>query len=658
MRSPRHTTAYRSISFMLAILLFLASFVSALNAPIAYASPGEGVSEISVPEEASSLSPDDPEVDATRIVAWPKESTNPEEVEESVIEVVEDMEASEETSIDAEIIANPGADDFESLVIVEGDEQVTEDLIDQMMATGLFETVDYDVLIDPLAVYTATPNDTLYPSAGSWGLKPFPGANFSAVWARLDLARGKSDTAPIAMIDTGFDLTLEDRGPNIVAAYDFALFRSSVTPQSRTQLAYHGTSTAGVIGAATNNKKGVAGAAWDNKVIIYKATDANDNLYLSAVTNSVNDVVAKRNARIINMSLGGTAFPSYFQMAIDSAVNSGILVVAAAGNTAQQGNVTLYPAAYPPVLSVASIGPTGAWSSFSTYNSEVNIAAPGEQISVLRYSNTYSYASGTSFAAPHVSAAAALVWRAAPNLSAAQVKNILINTAKPIGTKGNTKTGAGALDAAMAYETALGLPFQPKITRVDRGRGNVKLTWSYNTNSPHSVTGYVLWYRASSQKNWSVRNISTQAKQYSYTVGGLKDNTKYYFKVAALTTKGKGPFSTYVEGTTYPPSVLSSKQTMKIRRGQSAWLYVAPHYCVRRSQKVTWKSSNPRVATVSNLGKAAMKKGSGAWTGTSLTDKAVARKGRKLVIKGERKGTCYLTFSSSGATRKVKVVVY
>lgn len=615
------------------------------------------VNETAELEGFNPLSPDEPEVDASRIVAWPKENVSSEEIEESIADLAEGLDTAKEI----ELISNPEEDDSESLVIVEGDPESTEDLMEQMMASGLYEVVDYDVLLDPLATYKAKPNDKYYAdknlAEGSWGLGAFPGANFSELWARLDLAKGKPNTAPIAVIDTGFDLSLEDRGSNIVAGYDFALNKKTVTPQSKTQIAYHGTSTAGVIGAATNNKKGVAGAAWDNRIIVYKATDANNNLYLSTVTNSINDVVEKRNARIINMSLGGTTFPAYFQKAIDAAVDAGILVIAAAGNTAQSGNVVLYPAAYSRVLSVASIGPTGKWSNFSTYNSGVDIAAPGEQVAVMRHSNTYSHASGTSFAAPHVSAAAALIWRASPELSALQVRNLLTSTAKPIGARGNTKTGAGALDADAAYELALGLPYQPKITKVTRGDKSVKLSWSCDTQCNRPVTGYILQYRSSNQEKWTSVTLNTKAKNHSYTVQNLKEGKKYYFRIATVNDKGKGPVSASVASTTYPLSIKSTKSTVEIKKGKTVTIRVAPQYCTKKSVKVNWSSSKPKIASISTMGKDPMAKGKGSWSTKALTDSSVAKNGKKLTIKGLKKGTCYITFTSGTAKCKVKVIV-
>jgi len=603
------------------------------------------------------LSVDDPGVDSSRIIAWPKEEVSSDDVEEIISEVSDVLDAEEDTAI----IANPDDSDKESLVIIESDEEITEDFMVEMMASGLFEAVDFDVLIEPMATYVAVPNDPYYNKAthksGCWALNSFPGANFAPAWSRLGMARGKSDAAPIAVIDTGFYMTSADKGPNIVAGYDFGSGRTNVNPQSSAALASHGTNVAGIIGAATNNGKGIAGAAWDNKIIVYKVADSNNGIYLSAVANSINDVVAKKNARIITMSLGGPSFPSYLQQAIDNAVAANILVIASAGNNAQSGNPVLYPAAYPPVFSVASINSQGQWSSFSTYNSAVDIAAPGENVLIMDKGNTYIQGSGTSYAAPHVASAAALVWRAAPDLTATQVQKILTGTAKPIGVRGNSKTGAGALNASAAFESALGLPYQPQISRISRGQKKVTVVWNKDAQCPFPATGYILQYRAKNKTTWNTVEISSKASSYSYTVKGLKDNTTYYFRVRTVNAKGKGPYSKQATSTTYPVSMLTSKSTITIKRGKTATIRVAPHYCVKQSQTVNWSSSKPKIASVTTTGSSAQKKGKGSWKTNTITNKNVSKNGKSIKIKGLQRGTSYITFSSGGSLKRVKVVV-
>jgi len=669
MSSIKQARYVRFNSLLLIAVLILATILPAMVASTTFAPRAHAAESIAVDtraqlhpqtedEDPDHLSIDDLGVDPTRIVAWPKPDATPEEIEDSISEVIDDLDVAEQT----EIISNPDEDDEKTLVIVESDPEATEGIITELMDSGLYDIVDFDVLLEPLVTYVAAPNDPYYSSnvkaQSSWALNAFPGGNFSPIWPRLSLARGNPNTAPVAVLDTGFDMNVEDRGANIVAGYDFGSNRASVIPQSNASTSRHGTATAGVIGAATNNKKGVAGAAWDNKVIVYKVADADNNIYLSAVTNAIFDVTNKGNARIINMSLGGVAFPSYLKQAIDAAIAKDILVIASAGNSAMLGNQAYFPANYTPVFSIASIGQTGQWSPFSTYNSNVDMAAPGEMIATLGRSNQYTYLSGTSFSAPHVAAAAALVWRASPELSSAQVQSILIKTARPVGTRGNQKTGAGALDAAAAFETALGLPHAPKITKLECKTNGVKVSWTRDTLCTNPSTGYILQYRANNHNTWTNVTVNTKEKAYSYTVTGLKENTKYLFRVATVNSKGKGPFSPNATGTAYPLTILSTHSTIKIKRGKSATIRIAPHYNVKKNVRVDWSSSKPKVSGITTTGRTPFQKGRGYWKAYTLTDTSVAKNGKKITIKGQTKGTSTITISSGYAKKQIKVVVY
>jgi len=603
------------------------------------------------------LSVDDPGVDPTRIVALPKDDTSAKEVKDSIIDAADHFDAMPHITI----VDNPGDADKETLVIVESKPEVTEDLRDKMYETGLYEVVDFDVKVS-VGAYSSAPNDPYFSTktgvAGSWGLHAFPGGGFSTVWPQLANTKGDANTAPVAVLDTGFDMSAADRQANIVAVYDFGSGRSNVNPESTLSLAYHGTGTAGLIAAGTNNGIGVPGAAWNNKVLIYKVADANNEIYLSAVTNAINDVVEKGEARIINMSLGGSSFPSYFQMAIDSAVAAGILVVASAGNYAQDGNPVTYPAAYPPVLSVASIGMAGQWSLFSTYNTGVDMAAPGEMITVMAAHNSYLQSSGTSYSAPYVSAAAALVWRAAPNLTAAQVQSILLGTAKTIGTRGNTKTGAGGLNVDEAFHLAQGLPFAPTITAVSRGANKVTLTWKRDSACPYPPTAYIVQIRPSTTTTWrTVLRVSSAAESYSQLITGLKENQLYYFRVATVNENGQGPYSTAVATKPAARVVLSSKSALTIKRGYAGTLRVATRYPIKASMRINWKSSNRNIATVSSTGTVARRVGAGYWNTYSLTTQAVASSGHLVTIVGTGRGTAYITFTSSYTSYRVKVVV-
>ncbi|HEV2772426.1 MAG TPA: S8 family serine peptidase [Thermoleophilaceae bacterium] len=127
------------------------------------------------------------------------------------------------------------------------------------------------------------------------------------------------------------------------------------------------------------------------------------------------------------------------------------VLVAAAGNTGRREK--LYPAALPEVIAVGSVDLRGRRSSFSTWGDHVDIAAPGERI-VSAHRRGYRASSGTSFAAPFVTAAAALAIargrRAGRRLRPPEVREALLGSARALGGAPNDETGRGLLDAAGA----------------------------------------------------------------------------------------------------------------------------------------------------------------------------------------------------------------
>jgi subtilisin family serine protease len=162
-------------------------------------------------------------------------------------------------------------------------------------------------------------------------------------------------------------------------------------------------------------------------------------------------------AKVINMSFGTDddalepGSPKPHADVVRYAVDRGCVLVAASGNN---GKRTLYwPAAYPEVIAVGSVGPDRQASAFSTRGDHVALCAPGEQIHTLGLTG-YQRATGTSFAAPFVTAVAALMVargqkRSMP-LDATLVKTLLIDSVSPFAGTPPEGCGAGVLDAYAA----------------------------------------------------------------------------------------------------------------------------------------------------------------------------------------------------------------
>merc|ERR1712032_317304 len=155
-------------------------------------------------------------------------------------------------------------------------------------------------------------------------------------------------------------------------------------------------------------------------------------------------------AQIISMSLGGYGSVSYEQQAYkDLYEKFNIVTVAASGNTG--GYNAIYPAAYDHVISVASVNSNGDRSSFSTRNSKVDVAAPGESILSTWEDGTYATTSGTSMSCPHVSGVIALMLSYNPSATPSQIYSALTSSSENANTNGSdSDIGYGVVNALAA----------------------------------------------------------------------------------------------------------------------------------------------------------------------------------------------------------------
>ena len=157
----------------------------------------------------------------------------------------------------------------------------------------------------------------------------------------------------------------------------------------------HGTHVAGTIGAVGNNAVGGSGVCWTAKIMPVRVLDAGGSGRTSGILAGFDYAVAN-GAKVINMSLGGSGFSSLMNTAIVNANTSGVLVIASAGNSAVNNDVSpSYPASYaqPNIISVAATTQTDTLASFSNFGtSSVDIAAPGTNIksTVVDRLNNYS----------------------------------------------------------------------------------------------------------------------------------------------------------------------------------------------------------------------------------------------------------------------------
>ena len=285
------------------------------------------------------------------------------------------------------------------------------------------------------------PTDTFYASQQlglqrihpleGWGI--FPGA-YPPV----------APTPTIAIVDSGIDFAHPDltgrAAPNNANCVTGAcVAEPSPSDDSGSS---HGTEVAGIVGASTNNgTTGIAGVAYASPLMSVKVLNAGDSGTFAAAAAGIT-WAADHGAKVINVSFGGTGFSATLCNAVTTATAEGAVVVAAAGNSAdfaKNGSaVPFYPAACPGAVGVAATFNNDASPVFSNFGfPDVFLSAPGvNEISTLNASPDYSQANltGTSFAAPFVSGAAALLLGQYPSRTVADVKRVLARTAFKAGT--------------------------------------------------------------------------------------------------------------------------------------------------------------------------------------------------------------------------------
>ncbi|MFC0252679.1 S8 family peptidase [Massilia consociata] len=253
----------------------------------------------------------------------------------------------------------------------------------------------------------------------------------------------------VCIIDSGYDRAHEDLSGNVVTGTNDPGTGNWYTDENS-----HGTHVAGTIAAINNSNVGVVGVNANRrlKLHIIKVFGASGWAYSSDLASAANKC-RSAGANIINMSLGGAGSSTTESNAFATLANAGILSIAAAGNA---GNSSLsYPASYSSVMSVAAVDEFKARASFSQYNSQVEISGPGVSVysTIPTSRGKYGYKSGTSMAAPHVAAVAALVWSYFPTCTGAQIRTSLNNSAQDLGAAGrDTSYGFGLVQAKAAHD--------------------------------------------------------------------------------------------------------------------------------------------------------------------------------------------------------------
>lgn len=338
-----------------------------------------------------------------------------------------------------------------------------------------------------------TPNDPYYSS--SWHLQTI---NAPSAWA----VTNTSDAVTVADIDSGFALAHQDlitqwkTNPNEVGdgkesngiddddngliddyrGWDFA--NNDNNPQAGSenptgQGVSHGSETAGLIGAASNNGIGMSSVARNVSILPLQVIDDNGSGYSDDVAQAIIYAV-DQGVAVINMSLGTNGDDPQVRSAINYAFENNVIVVAAAGNcgvsttgacSGQVAGYVTFPANYNRVIAVGATDSSNNRASFSSYGERVDLMAPGSgSIASTTWTGsngTSSYTSslfGTSYASPIVASSAALIRSIRPSTSIDDVRALLMASARkltPMGTSFYTQAyGHGLLDIGKSIQVA------------------------------------------------------------------------------------------------------------------------------------------------------------------------------------------------------------
>lgn len=312
-------------------------------------------------------------------------------------------------------------------VVVEADKAVTEKLQTELVEAEVITEieVDYPVFISSNNI--------------DWGV------------ARIEAPEVWETTAAegilVAVLDTGIDYSHPDLVNRYAGGYNVL---------TNTQDAFddhgHGTHVAGII-AADLNEVGLTGVSPQASLYAIKVLSADGTGYLSDLIEGIDHAIEK-NAAIINFSLGTTYDSSLLESKLQEAAAQGIFMSAAAGNS--DGDSLLYPAGYDSVVAVSATDESDNFASFSSLGAE--LVAPGVMINSTVPGGGYAQWSGTSMAAPHVSATAALMM----SNEQENIRQKLRDSAIDLGPPGkDSYYGYGLVYAKPA---ALGIDVQAPLT--------------------------------------------------------------------------------------------------------------------------------------------------------------------------------------------------
>lgn len=364
---------------------------------------------------------------------------------------------------------------------------------------------DYAVTLFDSHLVDTNPKDTYFTEGAQYNLRGAAGIQVQSAWA----AGLSGEGVTVAVIDSGLNYSHLDVPANIARGrafyykeetngrYTFTVdgvtkrynyYGNSNTSALADDMG-HGTMVAGIIAAKTGNSRAIAGIAPNATIIPIKCFTTEEGKlggYVSNLISGINFAV-ENGADIINMSWGLRKRSSTLEQAITNAANAGCILVAAAGN---DGSSTLqYPAAFSNVISVGATNSSGNVTDYSQ-RVAVDLCAPGSNIYSLSAtdSKNAAIASGTSFSAPTVAAAIALLKESDPTLTQGDFLTLLNGACDTAGGSYTAYSGAGRLN----LKKLLAKTGHAGIIRQANTDGSVSIQGSFYPQSGESAGESIL----------------------------------------------------------------------------------------------------------------------------------------------------------------------
>ncbi|RSN19286.1 type VII secretion-associated serine protease mycosin [Amycolatopsis sp. WAC 04169] len=359
-------------------------------------------------------------------------------------------------------------------------------------------------------------------------LGPPQGTERSAPWAQQRLAPERvwplttGAGITVGVVDSGVDGgSPQLSGGKVTAGVDV----TAPGERADTDCYGHGTFVAGIIAASRDSTTGFAGVAPGASILPIRCAKLGEDGSAPVLTAaSLGDGIRAAvdgGARVINVSASTTVDDPKLSSAVSYAANRDVVVVASAANSAQQGDPVTYPAAYPGVIAVGAIDRDGKHADFSQTGSFLSLVAPGVGVTSIGPGGPGQWqGTGTSYSAPFVAGAAALVRAYHPQLSAGQVKHRLQVTADPpAAARPDPGLGWGTVnvvaavtrvlpeEAGVLKQLASPPPMSPVPDPEDEGNGRVVAVLSLVVAV---VLALVLvpalrLMRGGRERNWAVR---------------------------------------------------------------------------------------------------------------------------------------------------------